>query len=158
MGTLSKALGSYGGFAACSERVRELLINRSRAFIYSTAPTPPSLGAALGSLGLLAAHPGLPAILQQRAALFRNLLQRAGLNTLSSQSQIVPLVLGDNARALDLSRRLRERGILTVAIRPPTVPSGSARLRFSITLAHTEEDLIKAANIVIAETQAESSR
>ena len=155
MGTLSKALGSYGGFVACSEPMRDLLVNRSRALIYSTAPSPASIGAALAALGLLAAHPALSTILLHRAALFRGLLQRAGLNTLNSQSQIVPVVLGDNARALDVSRRLRERGILAIAIRPPTVPAGSARLRFSVTLAHTEEDLIKAANIVIAEIQSE---
>ena len=156
VGTLSKAMGSYGGFVTCSERMKELLINRSRALIYSTAPPPPALGAAMGALALLAAHPALPTILLNRAALFRGLLERAGLNTLNSQSQIVPVLMGSNAKALDLSRRLRERGILAIAIRPPTIPQGSARLRFSITLAHTEEDLIRAANIVIAEAQSEN--
>jgi len=110
----------------------------------------------MGALALLAAHPALPTILLNRAALFRGLLERAGLNTLNSQSQIVPVLMGSNAKALDLSRRLRERGILAIAIRPPTIPQGSARLRFSITLAHTEEDLIRAANIVIAEAQSEN--
>lgn len=155
MGTLSKALGSYGGFAACSEKVRELLVNRSRALIYSTAPPPAAMGAALGALNLLAAHPALPTILLRNAAMFRGLLVRAGLNVLGSESQIVPILVGDNEKALSLSRRLRERGILANAIRPPTVPPETARIRFSLTLAHSEEDLARAANIAIAEAKAE---
>lgn len=153
VGTLSKALGSYGGFAACSERMRDYLVNRARTFIYSTALPPPVLGAALGAIALLEGHPGLPEILRNRASLFRGLLQRAGLNTLNAQTQIVPVVTGTNQTALTLSERLRERGILAVAIRPPTVPEGGSRLRFSVTLAHEERDLISTANTVIAEVR-----
>jgi 8-amino-7-oxononanoate synthase len=153
IGTLSKAFGSYGGFAACSERMRDYLVNRARSLIYSTALPPPVLGAALGALTLLEGHPGLPEILRQRAALFRGLLQRANLNILRSESQIVPVVVGTNQTALTLSERLRDRGILAVAIRPPTVPEGSSRLRFSVTLAHEERELIGAANTIIAEVR-----
>ncbi len=157
IGTLGKALGSYGGFAACSETMRDYLINRARSFIYSTALPPPVLGAALGALNLLEGHPGLAEILQTRATLFRGLLQRADLNILRSESQIVPVVVGTNQAALALSDRLRERGILAVAIRPPTVPPGSSRLRFSVTLAHEERDLISAANTIIAELRSLTS-
>lgn len=151
IGTLSKALGCYGGFVACTDKLRDYLVNRARSFIYSTALPPPVLGAALGAITLLESHPGLADILRQRAALFRGLLERANLNTLNSESQIVPLVVGSNQAAMALSERLRDRGILVVAIRPPTVPEGTSRLRFSVTLAHEERDLISAANTIIAE-------
>jgi 8-amino-7-oxononanoate synthase len=155
MGTTSKALGGYGGFLSCSEAMRHWLINRARAFIYSTAPAPAAIGAALGALIVLAKQPGLGADLLSRAALFRNRLAEAGLDTLNSASQIVPLKVGDNAKALSLSQRLREAGILAVAIRPPTVPAGTARLRFSISLAHAPADLEEAADRIIAAARAE---
>lgn len=157
VGTLSKALGSYGGFATCSERIRDYLINRSRPFIYSTALPPSALGAALGAITLLEGHPNLANILRRRAELFRGLLGRADVNILHSQSQIVPVVIGRNAATVALSRQLRDRGILAVPIRPPTVPEGTSRLRFSITLAHEERDLIRTANILIAEMRAPSA-
>ncbi|TAN36262.1 MAG: 8-amino-7-oxononanoate synthase [Verrucomicrobia bacterium] len=148
MGTLSKALGGYGGFVACSEKLRALLINRARAFIFTTAPPPPVLGAALGALDVLEKNTGLGAELLRRAALFRQQLQAAGLDTMQSASQIIPVFVGDNARALALAGRLREQGLLVVAIRPPTVPEGTARLRLSVTLAHSEADLVRSAKIV----------
>jgi 8-amino-7-oxononanoate synthase len=148
MGTLSKALGGYGGFVACSEKVRTLLVNRARAFIFTTAPPPAVLGAALGALDVLEKNPGMGAELLRRAALFRQQLQTAGLDTLQSASQIMPVFVGDNARALALADRLREQGLLVVAIRPPTVPEGTARLRLSVTLAHSEADLARAAKII----------
>ena len=150
MGTLSKALGGYGGFVACSEILRAWLVNRARAFIFTTAPPPAILGAALGALELLQANPGWGEELLRRAAGFRKKLQAAGLDTMQSASQIIPILVGDNARALALAAGLRERGLLAVAIRPPTVPEGTARLRFSITLAHTEADLARAAEIISA--------
>ena len=150
MGTLSKALGGYGGFVACSEKMRALLVNRARAFIFTTAPPPAVLGAALGALDVLAKNPGWGAELLRRATLFRQKLQAAGLDTLQSASQIIPIMVGDNAKALTLAGRLREQSLLVVAIRPPTVPAGTARLRISITLGHSEVDLLRAAEIIIA--------
>lgn len=145
MGTLSKALGSYGGFCACSAGLRDLLVNRARALIFSTAPPPPAAGAALAALDFLSAHPNAGQELLARAATFRARLQAAGFDTGASNSQIVPVLLGDNQRALDTAAALRRRGILAPAIRPPTVPAGSARIRFSVTLAHTPADLERAA-------------
>lgn len=146
MGTLSKALGGYGGFVACSDALRALLIQSARSFIYSTAPPPAAVGAALGALDILAAEPDRGARLLERAAFFRQQLQAAGLSVLpKAAGQILPVWIGDNQKAVTASRKLREQGIWVAAIRPPTVPAGSARLRLSVTLAHTREDLMAAA-------------
>ncbi len=149
MGTLSKAFGGYGGFVACSENLRKLLIQSSRAFIFTTAPPPAVIGAALGALDVFEASPNLGPCLQANAAYFRGLLQRAGLDTLQSESQIIPVVIGENEKALAVSQKLRERGIIAAAIRPPTVPAGTARLRLSVTLAHHLDDLEFAAKQII---------
>jgi glycine C-acetyltransferase/8-amino-7-oxononanoate synthase len=155
MATLSKALASYGGFVACSATMREFLVNRARAFIYTTAPPPAVIGAALGALDELKRRPGMGADLLERAAFFRTQLKAAGLNVGSSASQIVPVIVGDSAKALALSQSLRKQGIIAAAIRPPTVPQGTARLRLSITLAHSKDDLAKAAGIIVGCAQAE---
>ena len=149
MGTLSKALAGYGGYAACSEDLRRLLVNSSRAFIYTTAPPPAVIGAALGALDVLEASPRLGNILQANADYFRSLLHEGGLDTLDSRSQIIPVVIGDNAKALAVSQGLRDQGLIAAAIRPPTVPDGSARLRLSVTLAHLVDDLEHAATLII---------
>ncbi len=149
MGTLSKGLAGYGGFAACSDRVRALLINRARTLIFTTALPPAVAGSALGALAVVEKEPGLGETLLRRADHFRNRLREAGLDTMRSESQIIPIRVGDNAAALSLSRRLRAEGILAVPIRPPTVPQGRARLRLSLTLAHTEEDLVRAADAIV---------
>jgi len=149
MGTMSKAMAGYGGFVACSEKLRKLLIQSARAFIYTTAPPPASIGAALGIMDVLESSPRLGAILQANADYFRSLLHAADLDTLQSQSQIIPIVIGDNDQAVAISNALRTQGILVAAIRPPTVPTGSARLRLSITLAHHVDDLERAAQAII---------
>ena len=149
MGTMSKALAGFGGFVACSESLRKLLVNSSRAFIYTTAPPPPVIGAALGALDVLEASPNLGNILQANADYFRTLLHEAGLDTLQSESQIIPIVIGDNEKAVAVSQKLRKEGIIAAAIRPPTVPAGSARLRISITLAHHVDDLERAARLIV---------
>ena len=149
MGTLSKALAGFGGFVACSDNLRKLLVQSARAFIYTTAPPPAVIGAALGAMDVLEASPNLGNILQANADYFRSLLHDAGLDTLQSQSQIIPIVIGENEKAVAASLRLREAGIIAAAIRPPTVPAGSARLRISITLAHHVDDLERAAKAII---------
>ncbi len=146
MSTFSKALGGYGGIVACSERMRAWLINKSRAFIYTTAPPPAQCAAALAALALLEKEPEGGPLLLQRAAYFRALLHARGFDTGSSASQIVPVVLGDNDAVLSVAAQLADEGIIVAAIRPPTVPVGTARLRFSVTLAHGEDDLLRAAD------------
>ena len=155
MFTLSKALGGYGGAVACSALMKQWLVNRARAFIYTTSLPPAVVGAALGSLIVLKNQTNLGHELLRRAALFRNLLQDAGLNTLQSASPIIPIHVGENAKALAFSKRLRDEHILAVAIRPPTVPTNTARLRLSVTLAHEETDLREAAKTIIEAAQKE---
>ncbi len=145
MGTLSKALGSYGGFVACSALIRDLLVNRARSFIYSTALSPPAVGAALGALEVLNAEPSLGGVLLANANALRERLLAAGLNTLRSESQIIPVIVGDNINAVAAAEALMKRGVIAAAIRPPTVPAHTARLRLSVTLAHTTADLEKVA-------------
>ncbi len=148
MGTLSKALGSYGGFIAASSHMRAWFINTSRALIYTTAPPPGSVGAALGSLDVLEQHPHLGRELLARASRLRSLLNAYGLDTMNSQSQIVPVLIGSNERAIHVSASLRKEGLLATAIRPPTVPPHTARLRLSVTLAHEPQDLEWAAQTI----------
>ncbi len=155
MGTLSKALGGSGGFVACSEPMRSRLINHARSFIYSTAIPPVMVGAALGALEVMEREPGLGAGLLGRAERFRTRLRSAGVVTGDSGSQIIPVMIGDNERALRLHRRLLDEGVLVVPIRPPTVPSGTARLRLSVMLDHTDEDLDRAAEQIVRGMQAE---
>ena len=150
MGTMSKAMAGYGGYVACSENLRKLLVHSSRAFIYTTAPPPAVIGAALGAMDVFEASPRLGSILQANADYFRSLLHAGGLDTMDSQSQIIPIAIGDNEKALAISNKLREQGILCAAIRPPTVPAGTARLRISITLAHHVDHLELAAKAIIS--------
>lgn len=147
--TFSKAFGGYGGFVALDATARELLVNRARSFIYSTAPPPACVAAAQAALEIVRENPGLGSELQGRAAHLREKLAAAGLDTGPSVSQIVPVIVGANEAALELSEVLRERGILAVAVRPPTVPAGTARLRLSVTLAHEISDLDAAADAII---------
>ncbi len=150
MGTMSKAMAGYGGFVACSSTLRKLLVQSARAFIYTTAPPPAVIGAALGIMDVLESSPRLGNILQANADYFRSLLHAAGLDTLQSASQIIPIMIGNNERAVAISKSLRDQGIIAAAIRPPTVPAGTARLRLSVTLAHHVDDLDRAANLIIS--------
>ncbi|MFC1498460.1 8-amino-7-oxononanoate synthase [Verrucomicrobiota bacterium] len=155
MSTLSKTLGSYGGVLTCREPLKDLLISRAHSFIYSTALPPSAAAAGSAALKLIEKNPDMGAKLLKRSEFFRDELSKAGLNTGNSQSQIIPVIVGTSKKALLLSEKLREEGILSVAIRPPTVPKGSARLRFSITLDHSMEDLKSASEIIVRETAAE---
>ncbi len=149
MGTLSKALGGYGGFVACSSAVRQLLVNRTRSFLYTTGLPPAVIGSALGALQVIKDDPGMGARLLDKAAYFRKLLREGGLDVGPSESQIIPIIIGENYQALAVAQRLRTEGILAVAIRPPTVPEGTSRLRFSVTLGFSREDLEWAAERII---------
>lgn len=149
MCTLSKAFGGYGGAVACSVMLRNWFVQRARAFIYTTAPPPASIGAALGALDVIEKEPNMGTELLARATAFRDRLRSGGLDTMDSASQIIPIMVGESERALSFSERLRDRDILAIAIRPPTVPRGTARLRLSVTLAHSPEDLDVAADTIL---------
>lgn len=131
MGTLGKALGSAGGYLAASRKWIDLFINKSRSFIYSTAPPPSQAAASIAALKILASEEG---------QLLRKKLSDhlAGFHT---NSPIIPLIVGDNEDALTTSRSLLDQGFLIPAIRYPTVPRGTARLRITLSAAHSPEDL-----------------
>lgn len=141
MGTLGKALGSFGAFAACTRPVRDLLLNRARSLIYTTAPAPPSVGAALEALRIVTEEPERVGALSRNAALLRSVLREEGFSVESGVSPIVPLVLADNTRTLAWAAALRREGFWAHAIRPPTVPDGTARLRLTACATHTSEQL-----------------
>ena len=111
-----------------------------------------ALGTALGALEILENEPDLGTRLLEKAAHFRKALQSHGLNTLQSASQIIPIVIGDNHQAMHIAASLKEQDILVGAIRPPTVPEGTARLRISLTLAHTDDDIDRATRAIIRAT------
>lgn len=149
MGTFSKALGSLGGYVAGDRRLIEYLHNRARSFIYSTAMPPPVLGAIAAAMDIVANEPERRTYLLSEAASFRRTLIQAGFDLLGSETQIVPVLVGDNAPTLKLAARLRERGLMAVALRPPTVPPGRARVRFSLSAAHSPEDLAAARTAIL---------
>lgn len=149
MGTFSKALGSLGGYVAGDRRLIDYLHNRSRAFIYSTALPPPILGAMGQALEIVESEPAHRAYLLEEAALFRGELHRAGFDTLGSETQIIPVLVGENARTLEFAARLRARGLMVVALRPPTVTPGRARVRFSLSAAHTRQALAAARETIV---------
>lgn len=146
--TLSKAFGAIGAFVSSSSLVKDFLVNVTRQFIFTTALPPADVAASLAVLDLLQEDPELPARLLQKSSFFRSGLQRLGFQTQASETQIIPLLIGDSALALQMAHTLRERGLYAIAVRPPTVPMGTARLRFSIMASHTEEDLSYALGII----------
>jgi 8-amino-7-oxononanoate synthase len=147
-GTLSKALGGYGGFACSSVEVKRYLVNRSRTLIYSTGLPPASAGAALGALEYLRQNPDSGKHLQKRATLCREMMQGRVPGLMQSASQIIPVLTGCPARTMAISADLEKKGVIAAGIRPPTVPSGTSRLRFSITLAHTPEQIERTVEIL----------
>jgi len=143
VGTLSKAIGSLGGFVAGPEVLIETIRNTARAFIYTTALPPALCASAIRALEIIAAEPERRRRLLALADRFRAELHEAGLATGNSASQIVPIVLGPAARAVHLSRQLLEGGFFVPAIRPPTVPPSTSRLRVSLCCDHEAEDLAR---------------
>jgi 8-amino-7-oxononanoate synthase len=143
MGTLSKAVGAYGGYLCASTPVIELMRNRARTLIYSTGLPPAIVAAAIAALDLIEREPGYAALPVQKAKAFT---QAAGLP--EAQSPIVPVVIGDEQATLDASWLLMEQGFLAVAIRPPTVPAGTARLRLTFTAQHPDDQIARLAGLV----------
>jgi len=148
MGTFGKALGSYGAYAAAASEVIKFLINKARTFIYSTALPPAVVGATLAALYLIRSEPQLRLELHQKVNFFKKQLRKNGLKDDQGPSQIIPVMIGDSAKALVIAAELRKNQIYVKAVRPPTVPEGSARLRFSITRFHQEADLKKCARVL----------
>lgn len=143
MGTLSKAVGGYGGYLCASGPVVALMHNRARTFIYTTGLPPGVVAAAIAALDIIENEPDYAASPLRKARLFTRLT-----NLPEAQSAIVPLMLGDADRTLAASRLLEQEGFLVIAIRPPTVPAGTARLRFTFSAAHADADIERLAGIV----------
>ncbi len=143
MGTMSKGLGVSGGYVACSRLVRDYLVNRAGGFIFSTAPSPLVVGAALRAWELLPSLGPERAGLLRRAEALRQGLRALGLDTGASCTQIVPVILGTPERTLAARERLAARGIRVSAVRPPTVPQGGSRLRLGLSAAHTDADMAR---------------
>jgi 8-amino-7-oxononanoate synthase len=142
VGTLGKALGSYGAFVCCDARTADYLVNRARTLIYSTALPPPSIGAALRALELMDRE--LVGRLHANARVLRS-----SLGVAAGTMPIVPLVVGEPEAALSLCAAALEQGVFAQAIRPPTVPEGTSRLRLVATAAHDPDDLRAAASAFV---------
>jgi len=136
MGTLSKAVGGYGGYLCASSAVIDLMVNRARSLIYATGLPPATVAASVAALTLIEEDPVLTAAPLKKARRFT-----AALGLPEAESPIVPLIVGAPERALAASRMLEERGFLVVAIRPPTVPQGTSRLRLTFSASHTDDDV-----------------
>jgi glycine C-acetyltransferase/8-amino-7-oxononanoate synthase len=145
VGTLGKALGSYGAYVCASAELTEYLVNAARPFVFSTAPPPPVLAAAEAALGLLEEEPQRVERLRSNARVLRRALAAEGLAPAGAETQIVPVAVGEAAPAMELSERLLERGVFAQGIRPPTVPEGSCRLRFTVMATHGAAELRQAA-------------
>jgi 8-amino-7-oxononanoate synthase len=148
IGTLSKSLGGYGGYAACSASIRKFLINNARSFIYSTGLPPVCAGSGREAISIIKSNPDMGKTLLDKSRRFRDLLSGAGLNVPEFESQIIPILVGDNELTVRFSQMLWNQGLLIKAIRPPTVPSGTSRVRLSVTLALSDETLRNSADMI----------
>ena len=144
VGTLSKALGAYGAYVAGSRTLIDFLINRARCFIYTTGLPPAMAAAADAALQVMIDEPARIARLHDNAAYMRAALVAAGFQLASTTSSILPVMMGSAQNALMMAEQLFARGVYVIAIRPPTVPQGSARLRVTPTAGHTRADLERA--------------
>jgi glycine C-acetyltransferase/8-amino-7-oxononanoate synthase len=145
VGTLGKALGSYGAFVACDRSMARYLLNAARTFIFSTAPSPPAVAGALAALDLLEEKPRTVQKLAANAAALRAELARQGFDVHGCRTQIIPLIVGDPALAVRICEAALARGVFAQAIRPPTVPASTSRLRLAVMATHREEELRAAA-------------
>jgi 8-amino-7-oxononanoate synthase len=148
VGTLGKALGSYGAYGCAGAELVDLLVNSARSFIFSTAPPPPAAAAAMAALGILEAEPELVERLHRNAALLRRSLGAEGLEVGASATQVVPVHVGEAEATMELCELALEKGAFAQGIRPPTVPEGSCRLRLTAMATHRPEDLVAAAHMI----------
>ena len=150
IGTLGKALGSYGAFACCNAQTADYLVNRARTMIYSTALPPPAIGAALAALAMLREQPEIVDRLHANAHALREELALHGFQVDPGTMPIVPILVGDPGPAMALCEAALRRGVFAQAIRPPTVPAGTSRLRAVAMASHDEGDLRAAARTFAA--------
>jgi 8-amino-7-oxononanoate synthase len=154
VGTLGKALGSYGAFVACDREMSEFLLNTARTFIFSTALPPPAAAGALAALELLETRPELVTRLRANSAALRDALADEGFDVSRSRTQIMPLVLGDPEGTVEACEHALERGLFAQAIRPPTVPPMTSRLRVAVMATHRASELRAAARVLAESVRA----
>ncbi len=148
VGTLGKALGSYGAYVCGEEEMVRYLLNTARSLIFSTAPGPPAVAGALAALELLQERPHRVERLRANARVLRRSLAAEGFAVTDGEMHIVPLIVGEERAAMRLCERAIERGVFAQAIRPPTVPVGTSRLRLATMASHTASDLRMAAGVL----------
>ncbi|AFS79548.1 8-amino-7-oxononanoate synthase BioF [Gottschalkia acidurici 9a] len=141
IGTLSKALGSEGGFVVGSRRLINYLKNKSRSFIYTTALSPASIASSIKSIEIISKQRNMRKELLEKSRWFKDRLQELGFDVLDSKTPIIPIIVGNSHKTLEFSQRLFEEGLYVQAIRPPTVKEGTSRLRITIMSTHTMKDL-----------------
>lgn len=141
LGTLSKAIGTQGGFVSGSSELIEWLVQSARGWIYSTVLSPYLAGAALKSIQIIHQEPQRRKAVHERARNLRKMLVELGLEVKPSHGPIIPVMIGDPAKTVEIGQKLAELGFLVGAIRPPTVPAGTSRIRMSVTANHSEEDI-----------------
>jgi 8-amino-7-oxononanoate synthase len=141
MGTFSKALGSLGGYVAGSKNLIDFLINKSRSLIYTTGLPPAVLAVNCAALELVENGLDLRKALWERVVFFRNELNKLGFNTFSSEAQIIPVIIGDPVKTMEVFQYLFSRGVLAYGVRPPTVPEGLSRIRIAVMANHEWDDL-----------------
>jgi glycine C-acetyltransferase/8-amino-7-oxononanoate synthase len=148
VGTLGKAFGSYGAYVCCDKPMAKYLVNTARTLIFSTALPPPAVAAAMAALELLQEQPGRVDKLHRNAEAMRDALSAEGLDTGFSETQILPVVVGSPRVAMEACERALAQGVFCQAIRPPTVPDGSSRLRVTVMASHTRSELRWAAGVL----------
>lgn len=141
MGTLGKALGSFGAYIAGSEDLIDYLVNKARSLLYTTALPPSVCGAALAAVKILGERPDLISQLRNNTAYFRKGMRDLGYPIPEGETPIIPLVLGDPSVTMEMAQRLLDEGVYVQGIRPPTVPDGTSRLRITLMATHTKEQL-----------------
>ena len=143
MGTLSKAAGSFGAYAAGSMELIEYLRNSARSFIFTTAMPVAVAAASREAVRIIRTEPQRRERVLHHAGMLREELTAVGFDTLNSTTPIIPVMVGDGNRAVQFSRLLLEEGIFISAIRPPAVPEGASRLRITVSAAHTDDDVAR---------------
>lgn len=150
MGTLSKAIGCYGGYVAGDKSLIDYLINRARSFMFTTALPPAIAAAAIAAFDIIEKMPEIRERLWENRGYYFKAVTGLGLDTGMSESQIIPVMIGDEKRGLEFSEKLLELGVYAPAIRPPTVPKGKTRIRTSIMATHTKEEIDRGINALRA--------
>ncbi len=148
MGTFSKALGTLGGFIAGREAVIEYLRNKARSFIFSTALPPSVCASSIAAVDILEKEPWIQKRLWDNVTRFKEGLENLGYNTLDSQTQIIPMLIGDTDLTMEFAKAIFKRGIYAPGIRPPTVPDGKSRIRTSLMASHTYEQIDRALDVL----------